>query len=229
MIAAIILSLGSPAHKGRALESTPHRRNRFRKKRYVSVIFCELVISNLGARRAAGQQTSMDPTLREATRQWTTALPTVSAFVTSLVRDFQQRDEILQETAVAVMESFHRYDPSKSFIAWAIGIARNQAFLLFRDQKRRAVVFDAGAIDALAQAFLEKASTDERLDHLADCLDGLEQRSREMCRLRYELDLKPAAIGERLGMAANAVAKALQRIRDRLRQCIERKTAEAGA
>jgi RNA polymerase sigma-70 factor (ECF subfamily) len=41
--------------------------------------------------------------------------------------------------------------------------------------------------------------------------------------------LKPATIAERLGGAANAVAKALQRIRDRLRECIERKTAAEGA
>jgi RNA polymerase sigma-70 factor (ECF subfamily) len=58
----------------------------------------------------------MTPEILEATRQWTLAVPTVSAFVTSLVRDFQARDDVLQETAVAVMESFGRYDPAQSFV-----------------------------------------------------------------------------------------------------------------
>lgn len=49
-----------------------------------------------------------------------------------------------------------------------------------------------------------------------------------MCRLRYEHDLKPAAIGELLGQAANTVAKTLQRVRDRLRECVRRKAVEAG-
>jgi len=45
----------------------------------------------------------MDHSLREATRQWTLAVPAVSAFIASLVRDFQDRDDILHETAVAVL------------------------------------------------------------------------------------------------------------------------------
>lgn len=171
----------------------------------------------------------MDPTIRESTRLWTLALPAVSAFVTSLVRDFQDRDEVLQDSAIAVMESFDRFDPTKPFVAWAVGIARNQVLLYLRRKGRERFVFDTDAVEALAQAFGEGPSTDVRLDFLLQCMDTIERTAREMCRLRYEQDLKPAAIGERLGMAPNAVAKALQRIRDRLRECIERKTAEAGA
>jgi RNA polymerase sigma-70 factor (ECF subfamily) len=46
--------------------------------------------------------------------------------------------------------------------------------------------------------------------------------------MRYRDELKPAAIGESLGMAANAVAKALQRIRDQLRACVDRKMIAEG-
>lgn len=171
----------------------------------------------------------MDPAIRESARLWTLALPTVSAFVTSLVRDFQDRDEVLQETAVAVMESFERYDPTKPFVAWAIGIARNQIFLLLRRKERGRLVFDTEAVEALAEAFVEGPTQEVRLDFLVECMDTLERTAREMCRLRYEQDLKPAAIGERLGMAPNAIAKALQRIRERLRDCIQRKAVEARA
>lgn len=167
----------------------------------------------------------MTPALREATRLWTLAVPTVSAFVTSLVRDFQDRDDVLQETAVAVLESFDRYDPTQSFVGWAIGIARNQVRLHCRRKGRERIAFDSEAVDALAKAFAEPATHDSRLDRLGECVEALDGRSRELCRLRYELDLKPASIGEQLGMAANAAAKALQRIRDRLRECVERKAA----
>ena len=164
----------------------------------------------------------MDPSVLEATRLWTLAVPTVSAFVTSLVRDFQDRDDVLQETAVAVMESFDRYDSSQSFVGWAIGIARNQVRLHWRRKSRTRIAFDSDAVDALARAFAE-AQGDHRLDHLGGCVEQLEARARELCSLRYEQDLKPAAIGERMGMGANAVAKALQRIRDRLRECVEQR------
>lgn len=155
-------------------------------------------------------------------------MPTVSAFVTSLVRDFQDRDDVLQETAVAVMQSFARYDPSQPFVGWAIGIARNQVRLHFRRKSRDRIAFDSEAVDALARAFAAPAPHDPKLDRLGECVEALDPRSRELCRLRYEHDLKPAGIGDRLGMAANAVAKALQRVRDRLRDCIERKVTEVG-
>ncbi|VTS05353.1 sigma-70 family RNA polymerase sigma factor [Tuwongella immobilis] len=171
----------------------------------------------------------MDPSVLEATRLWTLAVPTVSAFVTSLVREFQERDDVLQETAVAVLESFGRYDPAQSFVGWAIGIARNQVRLHFRRKSRERIAFDSDAVDALARAFVDQTPHDPRLDRLAGCVEALDSRSKELCRLRYEQDLKPASIGERLGVAANAVAKALQRVRDRLRECVERKGMEAGA
>lgn len=171
----------------------------------------------------------MDSRILEATRLWTLAMPTVSAFVTSLVRDFQDRDDVLQETAVAVLESFPRYNPSQSFVGWAIGIARNQVRLHCRRKGRERIAFDSEAVDALAGAFEIGNANDQRLDRLTDCVEALEARARDLCRLRYEQDLKPAAIGERIGMAANAVAKALQRIRDHLRECVERKAVEEGA
>jgi RNA polymerase sigma-70 factor (ECF subfamily) len=37
----------------------------------------------------------MDPRIREVTRLWTLAVPPVSAFVASLVRDFHARDDVL--------------------------------------------------------------------------------------------------------------------------------------
>ncbi len=171
----------------------------------------------------------MNPEVLEATRLWTLALPTVSAFVTSLVRNFQDRDDVLQETGVAVLESFSRYNPTQSFVGWAIGIARNQVRLHCRRKNRQRLAFDSESVDALARAFSEAAPADERLGLLGECLKALGARAQRLCRLRYEQDLKPAAIGRQTGMGANAVAKTLQRIRDRLRECIERKVLEARA
>lgn len=168
----------------------------------------------------------MDPGFREVTRLWTLAVPAVSAYVASLVRDFQDRDDVLQETAVAVVASFDRYDPSRPFLGWALGVARNQTLLHIRRKGRDRLAFDTAAVEALASAFAEVAPAETRkLDRLRDCIETLDVRSRELCRFRYEDDLKPAAIGQLLGVGANAVAKALQRVRDQLRACVERKSA----
>jgi RNA polymerase sigma-70 factor (ECF subfamily) len=169
----------------------------------------------------------MDESTRQATRLWTLAQPAVAAFVTSVVRDFRDRDDVLQDIAVAVVDSFESYDPQKPFVAWAIGVARNQVGLYMRRRRRDRLVFNDETVACLAVAFSEVAPEQPRqLDFLRDCLQSLEERARRLCDLRYRDDLKPAAISELLGQSANAVAKSLQRIRDLLRDCIERKSRE---
>ncbi len=90
-------------------------------------------------------------------------------------------------------------------------------------------MFDGETVDSLAQAFQQLESEPTRsLDYLNECLGKLEGRARQLCGLRYENDLKPAAIASLLNMTPNTVAKSLQRIREQLRQCIERHLAVEG-
>lgn len=157
-------------------------------------------------------------------------MPTVSAFVSSVVRDFRDRDDVLQDIAVAIIESFGKYDTSRPFIAWAMGVARNQVGLYLRRRGRDRLVFDSETVEVLATAFADIGEEQHhRLGYLQECLRSLEERSKQLLDLRYGQDLKPAAIAELVDMSANAVAKALQRIRDQLRSCIDRKVREARA
>jgi len=171
----------------------------------------------------------MDERFQQAIRYWTLAQPVLSAYVAAVVRDFRDRDDLLQSISVAVLEAFSSYDPARPFTAWAMGIARNQIGTYLRERKRNRLVFDAETVDVLAVAFEQIDSTQTRkLDLLQECLEKLEGRARQLCELRYQNDLKPAAIGSLLGVTPNTVAKSLQRIRDQLRKCIERHTALEG-
>lgn len=167
----------------------------------------------------------MDDSTRQATRLWTLAQPRVSAFVSSIVHNFRDRDDVLQDIAVAAVESFDSYDSNRPFSAWVMGVARNQIGLYLRKHKRERQVFGESTMDSIEAAFASIEEPPRQLDHLNECINKLDERSRGLCKLRYEQDLKPAAIGDLVGMSANAVAKAMQRIRDSLRLCIERKAA----
>lgn len=171
----------------------------------------------------------MDENSQQAIRYWTLAQPIVSAYVTSVIRDFRDRDDVLQSIAVAILEAFPSYDASRPFVGWALGIARNQIGSYLRERRRNRLVFDGETVDLLATAF-EEIETDElrSLDHLQECLDKLEGRARQLCELRYQNDLKPAAIAGLMSMTPNTVAKSLQRIREQLRQCIERRLSIKG-
>jgi RNA polymerase sigma-70 factor (ECF subfamily) len=164
----------------------------------------------------------MDDQTRRAMRLWALAQPTVSAFITAVVRDFSDRDDILQDVAVAVLDGFDSYDPDRPFTPWAIGIARNQIGLYLRRRRRDRHTFDTDAVANLAAAF-EAIAEEESvlLERLRVCVARLGTRARRLCQLRYRDDLKPAAIAETLAMTANGVSKALQRVRAQLRACIQ--------
>lgn len=170
----------------------------------------------------------MDQSARQATRQWTLAQPAVSAFITSVVRDFRDRDDVLQDVAVAVVESFESYDANFPFVPWAIGVAKNQVGLYLRRRRKDRLVFDDDTIECLAVAMPVVAEKKmPELQFLTECLAALESRAQKLFQLRYQQDMKPAAIAETVDMTANSVAKALQRIRDRLRRCVKQKSLEA--
>ncbi|MFM9145237.1 MAG: sigma-70 family RNA polymerase sigma factor, partial [Phycisphaerales bacterium] len=94
----------------------------------------------------------MDPSTRRALADWRRAQPAVSAFVHALVHDRAERDDVLQDVAVAVLESHHRYDPSRPFLAWALTIARNEVVDSLRRRRRRPALLGTDAADALAEA-----------------------------------------------------------------------------
>lgn len=165
----------------------------------------------------------VDESMRNALRQWTIVQPIVSSFVSAMVRDNTARDDLMQDIAVAILESHDRYDPSQPFAAWAIGIARNQVRLYFRTVHRDKLRFSDSIIDLLSEDYSQIASSEiHRMEYLQTCFDKLDARAKELCRARYTENQKPAQIAQWLGGSPNGVAKSLQRIRQQLKQCIER-------
>ena len=137
----------------------------------------------------------------------------------------------MQDIAVAVFESFDSYDPRRPFDKWALGVARNQfkTYLRKRKRDRERLVFDEETVACVEKAIAEEPVEEIRkLDFLRECIQDLGGRGRQLCEMRYQDDLKPRAISESMKMPGAAVRKALQRVREQLRQCVERKAAAEG-
>ncbi len=163
----------------------------------------------------------MDDRTRRAIAQWTLAQPAVAALVRVSVADPREREDLLQSIAVEVIGSFEGYDPGRPFLPWALGVARHQIAATHRRRQRRPTLVDHEALDALTAAIGRVAEPERRrLDRLAECLERLDPRGREICDLRYGRDLAPQRIAEALAMQPNTVAKVLQRAREALRRCI---------
>lgn len=158
----------------------------------------------------------------QAIRQWTLVQPLVSAYLGGIVASKADRDDLLQETAVAVLNSYANYDSARSFDGWVLGIAQNVLRNHFRKLSRDRLIFDDTLLVGLAESFeVVAAEQTERLDRLNECLKKLAPAARTLCELRYRDELSIELISQRLGKTTAAVAKTLQRLREQLRGCIE--------
>jgi RNA polymerase sigma-70 factor (ECF subfamily) len=152
----------------------------------------------------------------------------VRAFIGSLVRDRHTRDDLFQEVALTLWHEFPRYDRTRSFGAWARGIAANKVLQRWHRDNRLPVPFAPEAIAALLDAYDRSEKVESlRAEALEQCLEQLPEKSRQLLALRYERSLKLAEIADRLKTTLDAVHKALSRIRDRLGRCVERRLAAA--
>jgi len=156
----------------------------------------------------------------------------VRAFIGSLVREPQARDDLFQEVALVCWRDFARYDPARSFGAWARGIAANKVKQAWAKASHTPMPFSPETVDAILAAFDRTAAdVSPRLDALRECVDELPERPRRLLAFRYQHALSPAEIARRLESTRDAVYKALARLRARLEDCIRRRLAlrERGA
>ncbi len=162
-------------------------------------------------------------------RLWTAAQPAVSGYVRSLVRNRSMADEVLQETSLVLFRRFDEYDEQRPFVAWALGVARFQVLSLNRDAARSRVAFDTELLVRFTETWGELApGASDRSLFLQDCIQRLAARARQMVRLRYYDELTAEEIARQIGGTGAAVRVALQRIRQQLRECVERQLREEG-
>jgi RNA polymerase sigma-70 factor (ECF subfamily) len=163
---------------------------------------------------------------RELSVLWTKAHPIVSAYFRASLRDFHQAEDLLQETAAVVAEKFTSFDPSRSFVSWVLGVARNKLLHHLRTHSNDRHVFDEATIREITDMYAALEPESSAMSAaLETCIDRVSGRPRKVLEMRYIRELTPAKIAAQTGMNANAVAVMLHRIRRALRECIEKQLA----
>lgn len=161
-------------------------------------------------------------------RLWSSAMPSVEAFIAASVRDTHDRDDLVQQTSEYLARNFHKYEEGTSFVAWAISVARFRMLELWRDRSREKLLLTGDAIESVAEAAIQlQPEITEREEALGQCMRQLGVEQRRILEMRYSHGLKPAKIAERVGKSANAVSAALFRLRVALRRCIEKRIGDA--
>ena len=148
------------------------------------------------------------------------------AFVGSLIRDPEVREDVFQEIAVTLWDHFDKFDPQRApFGAWARGVAANKILQSRRKNGKLPVAFPPKTIERIVEAYDADGefSGGARAEALRECVRRLPAKSRKIIELRYEQCLSGKQLANRLGGTIDAIYQTLSRIRRGLETCIRQR------
>lgn len=145
-------------------------------------------------------------------------------YIHSLVRDLNDTDDLFQQVAMILWRKFDDFDPTRSFFAWACGVARLETANFLRSRGRQRLYFSDELNLLLVEAQTE-FSNDEgeaRRAALAGCVEKLRERDRELVLECYGRAAGVQDAAGRSSRSPQSVYNSLRRIRRALFECIRR-------
>lgn len=168
--------------------------------------------------------------MRELAGLWVQSHAVIAAYITANVLDAHHVEDLVQEVAQVCAEKFASFDRQRSFVAWALGIARHRLMKYYRTRHRDRLVLSEPALERL-EAALERAQpeVERRREALKHCLSRIGGRRREVLDMRYNENAKVGEVAQRLGMSSSAVSVMLHRVRTALFDCVQHALARREA
>ena len=145
-------------------------------------------------------------------------------YIYSVVRNFSDTEELLQETSLILWQKFDEFDPETNFSTWACQVAKFTVLNYFRKEKRRRAHFtNVLQSHLLTIAIEEDVSPDDvRRDALEHCLGQLTPTQRDMvCDFYSETKTVPE-IAQEHSRAPQGIYGSMHHIRRKLLECINR-------
>lgn len=147
----------------------------------------------------------------------------VHGFILSLVANWQDAEEILQNTFVRLCQQIDKWDPDKDFRAWACAVARYEVLTYRRKAQRSCMQLSQQFVERVVQEQdLQSGSLGPRAEALNRCIEKLAPTRRRLLDLAYRGGFSVEQVAEQLDYSIAATYKALARLRKALHECIER-------
>jgi RNA polymerase sigma-70 factor (ECF subfamily) len=151
-------------------------------------------------------------------------------YIYSLVRNLDDADDLFQQTSLALWKKIEQYDPTRSFLHWAFGVARFEVSNFLRSRGRDRLYFsdelNVRLIEAHEQLGLEPA--DDRLEAIASCISKLRGRDQELLEASYGRSVHIHDLAQSWGRSTQSIHNSLRRIRRALHECVRRRLAREG-
>lgn len=152
----------------------------------------------------------------------------IHSYILALVPNFNDADDIMQETSKMMWNRFQDFEIGTDFLAWGMKIAHYRILEYRRNRNRnRMIRFNEDVVLVLEKDI--QCRQDRSLEYMAnlrDCVCKLSGKDRDLVTLRYDHNLKVKEIARRLGRSVQSVYQNLARVHDLLLACVQRKTIQ---
>ena len=156
-------------------------------------------------------------------KHWAESCAHVQAYVHSVISNYNDAEDVIQQIAASIAEHYDRYDPNRPFRYWAIGVARNNILEYFKSRSKKAILFDNHVLDSYTAFYEEDYDpSSDIIPRLKRCIARLPKRSKQIIRLHYFEGMTTVRIATLLDTSSNVIRVTLYRIRKALRECVSR-------
>jgi RNA polymerase sigma-70 factor (ECF subfamily) len=151
----------------------------------------------------------------------------IYAYIVSLVPNFNDADDIMQETTTMMWERKEDFESGTDFVAWGNRIAYYKV-LDYRKKmyRNRKLVFSEEMFDTIKDLSTSQTClTDRYIQGLSDCIQKLKNNDQHLLNLRYSLGINVKNLSQRLNSSTRSIYYSLSRIQGLLLECMERNEA----
>lgn len=143
------------------------------------------------------------------------------AFILASVHNYNDADDILQDTATVMWRKFDEFNKDTNFVAWGISISRNLIKKYYNERKRSRVQFNDNLFQKISEK-MEKSvgQMHRRQTALKICSQKLNDTGRALIDMRYSKGMTIKAIANHLNRSVQGMYKTISRLQDALQRCI---------
>ena len=130
--------------------------------------------------------------------------------------------------AVTLVRRYGQYDPTRPFLAWAMGIAKLEVVMFLHQRRMDRLVFDDALVERIAESHQRTARESSPMPQfVSECVEELDGRARQAIQLRYGGDLRTSQIARAMQISDGGARTLLSRARSLLRKCVKARTAQS--
>lgn len=149
----------------------------------------------------------------------------IMLYLMALVQNVADAEDLCQRISVVMWQKFHEFDQSKSFLSWACGVARFEAFNHRRSRSHERLTFQTDLAQMLATSVerLDQEALELRTAALLECVRSLPAREQSFLQRIYWEGCSFESIAKDLGCTSRTFYNRMYLLRRRLSECVSRR------